>query len=100
MTKQRIELSRIALQAHMYVRTYSPGDGVTHYRFFKQDRCALCLDVPGLDGLRHACKGCNGGGWMVDVTDGEANSYFGPSNGIYTALGIKEALAFANGAAS
>ena len=50
-----------------YVRTYSPGDGMTRYRFFEKQ---------------------NGE---------ETNSYFGPGNGIYTALGLKEALAYASG---
>jgi len=47
------------------VRTWSPGDGVTRYRFFK--------DAP------------------------PNQSYFGPANGIYTALGYKEAVTFASG---
>ncbi len=47
----------------LYLTTYSPGDGVTRYRFFS---------VPG-------------------------NDYFGPSNGDFTALGLKEAVAYARG---
>lgn len=50
-----------------YFRTYSPGDDVTRYRFFKK------------------------------VDDEEKSGYFGPENGIYTALGIREAYAFACG---
>ena len=47
----------------LYVHTYSPGDGVTRYRFTK------------------------------DPKDG----YFGPGNGIYTALGWAEATTYATG---
>jgi hypothetical protein len=49
------------------VDTYSPGDGVTRYRFFKID--------PGAD---------------------YANDYFA-GYGLYTALGWKEAVTFATG---
>lgn len=55
-----------------YVRTWSPGDGVTRYRFFT---------------LRP------GQGTSADPT----SDYFGPENGDYTALGRKEALAYASG---
>lgn len=57
------ELQEAALKRGLHVSTYSPGDGVTRYRFF---------DKPG-------------------------NSYFGPDNGIYTALGLKEAWAYVYG---
>lgn len=61
------ELDQACRQAGCYVRTYSPGDGVTRYRFFT-------------------------------IKDGEKEStYFGPKNGDYTALGFKEALAYARG---
>ena len=66
---QKDELTEIAKRARMYVRTYSPGDGVTRYRFFR---------------------------YSGDDFNDATNDYFGPENGIYTALGIKEALAFAN----
>lgn len=46
-----------------YVARWSPGDGVTRYRFFQN---------PG-------------------------NNYFGPENGVYTALGLKEAYEFLRG---
>lgn len=52
-----------AAEKPFYVNTYSPGDGITRYRFFS-----------------------NAG-----------NSYFGPENGDYTALGKKEALSYARG---
>ena len=55
------------LAAGLIVRTWSPGDGVTRYRFFSK---------PEADG----------------------QSYFGPANGVYTALGLKEAWAFVAGA--
>ena len=42
--------------------TYSPGDGVTRYRFFEKP-----------------------------------SDYFGPENGTYTALGLKEATIYARG---
>ena len=65
MAKQtRIEqLSSMAARMGLYVASYSPGDGVTRYKFFKK----------------------------------KGNSYFGPGNGIYTALGIKEAKTFLSG---
>ena len=47
----------------LFVRTWSPGDGITRYRFFTNAK----------------------------------NSYHGPDNGIYTALGIKEAETFLAG---
>ena len=46
--------------------TWSPGDGVTRYRFFREP----------------ATKG---------------QDYFGPGDGIYTALGSKEALTWLDG---
>jgi hypothetical protein len=54
------ELSERAAKVGLYVRTYSPGDGVTRYRFFGDP----------------------------------ANTYFGPDNGVHTALGIGAAHAF------
>lgn len=48
----------------LWVDTWSPGDGMTRYRFFEE---------PG-------------------------NTYFGPENGIFTAKGYKEAVAYAKGA--
>lgn len=56
-TSRRCDLSCAANRAGLYVRTYSPGDGVTRYRFFTSPN----------------------------------NSYFGPDNGIHTALGITAA---------
>lgn len=61
------ELDRDASALGLYVCTYSPGDGVTRYRFFQLE-----------NGERHS-------------------SYFGPENGIYTALGLKEANTFLAG---
>jgi hypothetical protein len=49
----------------IFMDTYSPGDGVTRYRFFNR----------------------------------AGNDYFGPANGCFTALGIKEATAYAVGRA-
>ncbi len=59
----RLEMSERAQDVGLHVRTWSPGDGVTRYRFF---------------------------------TDGN-NGYFGPDNGIYTALGLAEACTFVRG---
>ncbi|KKL74975.1 hypothetical protein LCGC14_2059490 [marine sediment metagenome] len=56
----RTQLSEVAKDNGLHVRTWSPGDGITRYRFF---------------------------------TDGN-NDYFGPDNGIYTALGLAEARTF------
>lgn len=51
------ELREHAKTGGLHVATWSPGDGVTRYRFFEK---------PG-------------------------NSYFGPDNGVCTALGLKQA---------
>ena len=53
-------------QLGLFVAEWSPGDGVTRYRFF----------------------------------DRQGNSYFGPDNGIYTALGLKEANTWLTGFAA
>lgn len=76
----------------LYIRTYSPGDGVTRYRFFRRERCKLCLDYPGFDGVGNLCKSCDGKSLLPP-----SNDYFGPANGIYTALGLKEAETFVRG---
>ena len=89
---RKTDLAIAAHQANLYVRTYSPGDGVTRYRFFKRERCSLCLDRPGYNGLGKPCKGCDAG-YLPDD-----NGFFGPANGIYTALGLKEAFTFVEGA--
>lgn len=59
-----------AEKSGLYIRTYSPGDGVTRYRFFRH--------------LESSCE-CN------------HQTYFGPASGIYTALGLKEAETFVRG---
>jgi hypothetical protein len=56
---------REELPPHVTVETYSPGDGVTRYRFFENAS--------------------------------PKQTYFGPENGMYTALGFKEAVSFARG---
>ena len=58
MATSREALTTYAGSARMYVRTYSPGDGVTRYRFFKRARCTACLDRPGLNGLGEPCTTC------------------------------------------
>jgi len=60
-------LEQAASEVGLHIGTYSPGDGVTRYRFF------------------------------VTEAGQPLNSYFGPRNGIYTALGLKEAWAFLAG---
>jgi len=60
------ELERAAEEVGLTVKTWSPGDGVTRYRFFN-------------DALRHK------------------QSYFGPGNGVYTALGYSDASTFVTG---
>lgn len=54
------QLSEDARAKGLYVAKYSPGDGVTRYRFF---------DKPD-------------------------NTYFGPDNGVCTALGLRNAKRF------
>ncbi len=63
MATQMTEFIEEARENGIFVDTYSPGDGITRYRFFKN---------PG-------------------------NDYFGPDNGIYTALGRNEAVIFLTG---
>ena len=58
---RRQHLESICGHAGLFIHTWSPGDGITRYRFFTE---------PG-------------------------QSYYGPKDGIYTALGIKEACNFA-----
>ena len=60
------ELREFARSAGLTVETWSPGDGQTRYRFFK--------NAP------------------------KDQTYFGPDNGVYTALGLKEAWSFLSGA--
>lgn len=61
-------LAEDAKAAGLYFRTNSPGDGVTRYRFFK-----------------------------AEADGSEPNGYFGPANGIHTALGLKGAETFLAG---
>ena len=56
--------------APFWVDTWAPGDGITRYRFFAQ-KCSRDTD--------------------------HVNGYFGPDNGIYTALGYGDACTFAAG---
>lgn len=63
MASRKENLSNAAARVGLYIRTYSPGDGETRYRFFKK----------------------------------KGNSYFGPGDGMYTALGIKEAETWLSG---
>lgn len=61
------ELREEAAERGMTVETWSPGDGVTRYRFF---------DIkPGSEADKE-------------------QTYYGPKDGVYTALGLKEAYAF------
>ena len=62
---RREELVWDAAAIGLLVKTYSPGDGVTRYRFFE-----------------HAPLG---------------QDYFGPNDGVYTALGLKEARTYLAG---
>ena len=64
------DVREAAAAAGLLVKTNSPGDGVTRYRFF------------------------------VALGAAPNQSYWGPANGIYTALGAKEAMAFVWGRAS
>lgn len=67
--ESRARLVMLAARAGLTVYTYSPGDGVTRYRFTRDE-------------------------------DGRAgDGYFG-CRALYTALGLAEALAFAEGAAA
>ncbi len=63
---RRAELDSLAHRAALTIRTYSPGDGITRYKFFKE-------------------------------TVGPDQDYFGPENGIHTALGISDAFTFLHG---
>ena len=59
------DVERASALAGLKVFTWSPGDGVTRYRFFKAEGCA------------------------------PSQSYFGPANGQHTALGAKAAYEYA-----
>lgn len=63
------DVQRAAYLAGLAVSTWSPGDGVTRYRFFK------------LEGIN------------------PSQDYFGPANGMHTALGAKAAIEYATGCA-
>jgi hypothetical protein len=67
MTYRQRKLLERAEGGGYLVRNHSPGDGQTRYRFFRLD------DVPPEQG------------------------YFGPREGFYTALGIKQAETFLEG---
>lgn len=62
------QLEQDAKEVGYTVRTYSPGDGITRYRFFR----------------------------LADI-EPTGQTYFGPRNGVYTALGLKEARTFIAG---
>lgn len=62
------ELNESAGTVGLYICTYNPGGTTTRYRFFRLE-----------DGKRHS-------------------SYFGPGNGIFTAMGYKEACTYLRGA--
>jgi hypothetical protein len=66
--KTKLQDLRDSLPKGYTVETYSPGDGITRYRFFR--------GAPA------------------------KQTYFGPDSGINTALGFKEAAAFALGLAN
>mgnify|MGYP001579055081 CR=1 FL=1 len=67
MARKGSEVEQEAGACGYVVRTWSPGDGATRYRFFEKRGLA------------------------------KNQSYFGPANGLYTALGRKEALTFLRG---
>ena len=96
----RLEMLQDRLPDGWYIDTWSPGDGVTRYRFFHRDgdycvnketsasgkirNCSLTRLQAPIPTQQHQC--CF-----------EKSDYFGPSNGRYTALGYKEAATFAAG---
>ena len=41
-------MERLAREAGLYVATYSPGDGVTRYRFFKGKKPKSYFEATGL----------------------------------------------------
>lgn len=61
---RRQYLAGMATYCGVTIRTYSPGDGVTRYRFFAPD---------------------------------DKSSYFGPSSGMGTALGLADAISWMEG---
>jgi hypothetical protein len=66
-TGRRHHLAHDAAKLGLMVATWSPGDGMTRYRFFPIG------------------------------TETDAQDFFGPRNGLYTALGLKEAFTWLNG---
>ena len=65
----RLETMQVEI-APFWVDTWSPGDGMTRYRFFAHKHSRGTPSV---------------------------NGYFGPDNGIWTALGYGDACTFAAG---
>ena len=63
-----------------WVDTWSPGDGITRYRFFASKHTETLVSRV-----------------YPKPKTTTVNGYFGPDNGIYTALGYRDALAFAAG---
>ena len=66
MTEKQVRTA-VETSVGLAVDTWSPGDGVTRYRFFYRS------------------------------ADSYGNNYFGGSNPLFTALGSKEAYAFIRG---
>lgn len=71
LTSRKAALRALCAAHGIYVRTWSPGDGVTRYRFFR-----------------------------AGVGGRELSSYFGPENGVTTVLGITAAENWAEGYAN
>jgi len=47
-TSRKARLMRLAKEAGLHVATYSPGDGVTRYRFFKSKKPVSYFQQTGL----------------------------------------------------
>ena len=106
------EIDQACERAGLYCRTYSPGDGVTRYRFFEKlsrtcecghlfhrhngtlydtITAADCYNGHSPSSKIPACQ-CK----QFRATPSKS-TYFGPESGIYTALGFKEAMTFLAG---
>lgn len=110
--KRRDEIDQACERAGVYCRTYSPGDGVTRYRFFeKMSRTCECGHPfhhhNAADYNTMSAADCHSGHsehskipacpCQTFRATPSNSSYFGPESGIYTALGFKEAMSFLAG---
>lgn len=109
---RRDELDEAAESVGLYIRTYSPGDGATRYRFFeKMSRTCECGDVfhahRNCDYQNLTAEACQSGhsegskiprcGCKQFRATPSNSNYFGPESGIETVLGAEHARIYLRG---